>query len=206
MNPLLPRLRTITFLATLGACAPNQAPPPAYPARGQAAPATSAGLGIRGRVPRGKRIDYVVAVTVDQRTGKRERIRARTRADGSYALQLAKGHRYALAYEAGGQYAGTVSFPNPKGAPSTTINVSQNVVVTQNQQFVDLGDTNYVNGTYVAVNDPYAYLDSDGDGIVDEQDADSRVDDDLAIDVDAQSFTGDFDELAEPGDVEPAGE
>ncbi|CAN5652713.1 hypothetical protein BH11MYX1_BH11MYX1_57730 [soil metagenome] len=165
------------------------------------------GLGLRGRAPRGKHIDYVVAVTVDQRTGKRERIRARTGPDGSYTMQLAKGHRYALAYEADGQYVGAVSFPNAHGAPTTTINVSQSVVVNQNQQhqYVDLGDTNYVNGTYVAVNDPYAYLDSDGDGIVDEQDADSRGDD-LGMDVDAHAFAGDFDDVDQPTDAEPSEE
>ena len=181
----------------LVACAPAANPPPNYAAH-PAARSASAGLAVRGRVPRGKRIDYIVAVSVDQRTGKRQRIRVRPTQDGSYTVQLPKGHRYALAYEAQGQFAGAVTFPNAKGGrPSQTINVSQNVIVNQNNQsqYIDLGDTNYVDGQYVAAYDPYAYLDSDGDGTPDEQDDDGAVD--VSVAVDQQSFSGDFDDVDE---------
>ena len=190
------------------ACVPASNPSPSYAAPAPRG-ASRAGLAVRGRVPRGKRIDYVVAVAVDQRTGRRQRIRARPSADGSYAIQLPKGHRYALAYESQGQYVGAVTFPSAKGGPpSQTINVSQNVIVNQNNQnqYVDLGDTNYVNGQYVAAYDPYAYLDSDGDGIVDDQDSDAGLD--QAVAVDEQSFDGgdfdDIDESADGGEGQPA--
>jgi hypothetical protein len=124
---------------------------------------------VRGRIPRGQRVDAVVAIQVD-RMGKRKRIRVRPAADGSYQLRLAAGHQYAVAYEDRGRLTGNVTFPSRGGRQSQVINVSQNVVV--NQPYIDLGDTTYVGGTYVAAYDPGAFLDSDGDGEVDAVDAD----------------------------------
>ena len=192
----------------LAACAPttnNTAP--VYGGRTgapAAAPHKQRGVAIKGRVPRGKRVDYIVAVSVD-RQGKRQRIRVRPAADGSYAMQLPRGHRYAMAYEHGGRLVGNVSFPSASGRPSQTINVTQQVVV--NQQFIDLGEPTYVGGVFVAAYDPEAYLDSDGDGTLDFQDLDDDGDgmgdiqdpDDTEdhIIADASAFDGDFEEVDE---------
>ena len=191
----------------LTACAPttnNTMPTYAGPARTAAPAARTKGIAIRGRVPRGKRVDAIVAVQVD-RQGRRQRIRVRPAADGSYALQLPRGHRYAMAYEHGGRLVGNVSFPSATGRPSQTINVSQNVVV--NQQVVDLGEPSYVGGVFVAAYDPEVYFDSDGDGTTDAQDADDDGDgmpdlqdpDDSedSLVADASAFEGDFEEIDE---------
>ena len=164
-------------------------------------PATqSRGVAMRGMVPRGQYIEYVVAVQIDSH-GKRRRIRVRPAADGSYALHLPPGHRYAMAYENRGRIVGNVSFPNAHGKPSQTINLSQNVVV--NQQYIDLGQPTYVGGVYVAATDPSAYLDSDGDGTVDAQDpdddgdgmADAQDPDEADVVADASVFSGDFEDV-----------
>ena len=172
------------------ACAPAQ-PASTYP-RSTAAPARTRGIAVRGKVPRGQRIDAVVAIQVD-RTGKRRRIRVRPAADGSYELQLAPGHQYAVAYEDRGRLTGNVTFPSASGRPSQVINVSQNVVV--NQSYVELGETTYVDGVYVAAYDPGTFLDSDGDGEVDAQDVDDVEYE--AMSVDESAFEG--------ADVEDAG-
>lgn len=157
-------------------------------------------VAMRGMIPRGQHIEYVVAVQIDHQ-GKRRRIRVRPAADGSYALHLPPGHRYAMAYENQGRIVGNVSFPNAHGQPSQTINLSQNVVV--NQQYIDLGQPTYVGGVYVAATDPGAYMDSDGDGIVDEQDpdddgdgmADAQDPDEADVVADASAFSGDFEDV-----------
>lgn len=188
---------SFAFLLLVG-CAPAS-PPPAYPAPA-AARAPKSGLAIRGRVPRGHRVDHIVAIQVDVKTGKPQRIRVKPAADGSYQLALPRGHRYAMAYEAGGRMVGKVEFPAPRGGqPQQTINVSQNVVITNQNQYVDLGDTNYVNGAFVAASDPYAYLDSDGDGVVDEQDEDPGTEDPGVV-AEQQTFEGDFDDVDEDAD------
>ena len=200
-------LKTIWIASlALAACAPTtHNTTPVYAGQPRATgTAKGRGVAMRGRVPRGKRVDYVVAVQVD-RQGRRQRIRVRPAADGSYALQLPRGHRYAMAYEEGGRLVGNVSFPSAGGRPSHTINVSQNVVV--NQQFIDLGEPSYVGGVFVAATDPAAYLDSDGDGIFDAQDADDDGDgvpdlqdpDDNEDNIvaDASAFDGDFEEIDE---------
>ena len=200
-------LKTIWIAAlALTACAPttnNTTPVYASQPRAAAAPKTK-GVALRGRIPRGKRVDYIVAVSVD-RQGRRQKIRVRPAADGSYAVQLPRGHRYAMAYEQGGRLVGNVSFPSKTGRPTQTINVTQNLVV--NQQYVDLGEPTYVGGMFVAAYDPEVYFDSDGDGIMDVQDDDDDGDgmadvqdpDDSDIDVvaDASAFDGDFEEIDE---------
>ena len=200
-------LKTILVSSlALAACAPttnNTMPVYAGQPRAGAAPKTK-GLALRGRVPRGKRVDYIVAVQID-RQGRRQKIRVRPAADGSYALQLPRGHRYAMAYEQGGRLVGNVSFPSASGRPSQTINVSQNVVI--NQQFVDLGEPSYVGGVFVAAYDPEVYFDSDGDGIADAQDQDDDGDgmpdlqdpddNEDSIVADASAFDGDFEEVDE---------
>jgi hypothetical protein len=190
---------------SLGACAPttNNAAP-VYGSGARAPAAKSRGIAMRGKVPRGKRVEYVVAVQID-RQGKRRRIRVKPAADGSYALQLPPGHRYAMAYEDRGRLVGNVSFPSSRGKPSTTINVSNTVVM--NQQYIDLGEPTYVGGVYVAAADPDLYLDSDGDGTVDMQDGDDDgdgVDDmqdpddnDDSFVADASMFDGDFEDVDE---------
>jgi hypothetical protein len=199
--------RSLCLLVIAGCMPAAQPPPPAYAPRAAAGQPTR-GLAIRGRVPRGARVDHIVAIQVDVRTGKRQRIRVRPAADGSYQLQLPRGHRYAMAYEAGGRMVGKVAFPGPRGQPTQTINVSQNVVITNQSQYVDLGDTSYVNGAFVAASDPYAYLDSDGDGVVDDQDADPGVDlaDDGDVVAEQQAFEGegDFADVDEDADSEQA--
>jgi hypothetical protein len=190
---------------SLAACAPpstNTAP--VYGQPRAAAPAKARGVALRGRVPRGKRVDYIVAVQID-RQGKRQRIRVRPAADGSYALQLPRGHRYAMAYEQGGRLVGNVSFPSASGKPSYTLNVSQQVVV--NQQYIELGEPTYVGGFFVAAYDPELYMDNDGDGTPDAQDLDDDGDgmadlqdpDDAGdgIVADASAFDGDFEEVDE---------
>ena len=200
-------LKMISIAALLlAACAPstrNTTPVYVGAPRAAAAPRTK-GLALRGKVPRGKRVDYIVAVSVD-RKGKRQKIRVRPSADGSYAVQLPRGHRYAMAYEQGGRLVGNVSFPSKTGRPSQTINVTQNVVV--NQQYIDLGEPTYVGGVFVAAYDPEVYMDSDGDGTFDAQDQDDDGDgmqdfqdpDDSEIDIvaDASAFEGDFEEIDE---------
>jgi hypothetical protein len=189
---------------SLAACAPTtNNTTPVYSGTAARAPAAkSRGIAMRGRVPRGKRVEYVVAVQID-RQGKRRRIRVRPAADGSYAMQLPPGHRYAMAYEDRGRVVGNVSFPSSRGKPSTTINVSQTVVMSQ--QYIDLGEPTYVGGVFVAAADPDMYLDSDGDGVVDMQDGDDDGDgvDDMQdpddnddnIVADAAMFDGDFDDI-----------
>ncbi len=178
----------------LGACAPVTHTTPVYVgARSPTGAARARGGAVRGRIPRGKAVDRVVAIEVDA-TGRRHRIRVRPAADGSFQLELPPGHRYAMAYEDQGQVVGSVDFPRPGGRHSQVINVSQNVVVQQSS-YVDLGDTTYVGGVYVAANDPEMYLDSDGDGTVDAQDPDDVGGDDPAVD--AGAFEGDADEIDE---------
>lgn len=189
----------------LAACAPatHNTTPVYVGGAGRAQPAArSRGVAMRGKVPRGKRVEYVVAVQIDAK-GKRRRIRVRPAADGSYALQLPPGHRYAMAYEDRGRLVGNVTFPTQPGRPpSTTINLSQNVVV--NQQYIDLGEPTYVGGVFVAAADPEHYLDNDGDGVLDYQDGDDDGDglddiqdpDDTAdIVADASVFDGDFEDV-----------
>jgi hypothetical protein len=175
-------LRTLVIVSlSLGACAPTTHNTPVYVAGGgPAGHARPRAIAVRGRIPRGKAVDRVVAVEVDAR-GRRRRIHVRPAADGSYQLQLPAGHRYAMAYEDQGRVVGDVDFPAAGGKRTQVINVSQNVVVQQNN-YVDLGVTTYVDGAYVAANDPGAYLDSDGDGIVDDQDSDAVAVDEEAID------------------------
>jgi hypothetical protein len=189
---------------SLAACAPttHNNTTPIYAGAARAPAAKSRGIAMRGKVPRGKRVEYVVAVQID-RQGKRRRIRVRPAADGSYAMQLPPGHRYAMAYEDRGRLVGNVSFPSAHGKPSTTINVSQTVVM--NQQYIDLGEPTYVGGVFVAAADPELYLDSDGDGVVDMQDGDDDGDgvDDMQdpddnddnIIADASMFDGDFEDV-----------
>jgi len=160
------------------ACVPAK-PAPTYARSTAAAPARSRGIAVRGRIPRGQRVDAVVAIQVS-RTGKRKRIRVRPAADGTYEMQLAPGYQYALAYEDRGRRTGNVTFPSASGRPSQVINVSQNVVV--NQSYVELGETTYVGGVYVAAYDPGSFLDSDGDGEVDAQDVDDVEDAPMAFD------------------------
>jgi len=190
---------------TLAACAPaTHNTTPVYAGAARAPGHKTKGVALRGKVPRGKRVDFIVAVQID-RQGRRQKIRVRPAADGSYALQLPRGHRYAMAYEQGGHLVGNVSFPSASGRPSQTINVSQNVVV--NQQFIDLGEPSYVGGVFVAAYDPEVYFDSDGDGIADAQDQDDDGDgmpdlqdpDDNEDHVvaDASAFDGDFEEIDE---------
>ena len=187
-------LRSALLLSlSLAACAPTTATSPGYVAP-RAAAAPGHGLAIRGRIPQGRRVDYIVAVQID-RQGRRHRIRVRPAADGSYALQLPPGHRYAMAYELGGRMVGNVTFPH-NGRQSQVINVSQNVTV--NQGFIDLGDTTYIDGRFVAASDPEQFLDSDGDGVVDAQDPDDADEGPVAIEPDA--FDGDFDEVDETVD------
>jgi hypothetical protein len=195
------RMLVIVILAA-GACAPATttpaympAPRPAYAAAAPAATARPRTVAIRGRVPRGKRVEYVVAVPIDPQ-GRRQRIRVRPAADGSYQLRLPPGHRYAMAYEDRGRMVGNVTFPSAGGRQSQVINISQNVVVQQ--QYVDLGEPTYVGGVFVATYDPEAYFDSDGDGTVDAQDPDD-VDDDAWV-ADAGAFEGDFEDYQEPVD------
>ena len=193
-------LRTSLFVVfSLAACVPpSQTAGPVF-VGGTSPPAAQRGasmghtMAVRGRIPRGKHVDYIVAIQIDH-TGKRQRIRIRPGADGSYNLQLPQGHRYAMAYEDGGRIVGNVSFPTKTGHPSQVINVSQNVVV--NQQYVDLGEPTYVGGVYIAANDPGIYMDSDGDGIADVQDDDIDADDAIAA-VDASAWQGDFDDVDE---------
>jgi len=71
--------------------------------------------------------------------------------------------------------------------------VSQNVTV--NQSNIDLGDTTYVDGHFVAAHDPAAYLDSDGDGVVDAQDPDDAEEGPVAIEPGA--FDGEFEDVDE---------
>ena len=194
---------------SLAACAPTtHNTTPVYVGGARAtAPTKARGVALRGKVPRGKRVDYIVAVQVD-RQGKRQRIRVRPAPDGSYALQLPRGHRYAMAYEQGGRLVGNVSFPSATGRPSHTINVSQQVVV--NQQFIDLGEPTYVGGLFVAAYDPESFLDNDGDGMVDAQDHDDDGDgmadvqdpDDNEDNIvaDASAFDGDFEDIDERAD------
>jgi hypothetical protein len=197
------------FIASvlLGACAPSthNTTPVYVGGAGRAQPAAKTrAIAMRGKVPRGKRVEYVVAVQIDTK-GKRRRIRVRPAADGSYALRLPPGHRYAMAYEDRGRLVGNVSFPSQPGRPpSTTINLSQNVVV--NQQYIDLGEPTYVGGVFVAAADPGQYLDNDGDGVLDYQDGDDdgdglddNQDPDASADIvaDASAFDGDFEDVEE---------
>jgi len=188
---------SILIALSLSACAPTNnyaGPRPAQPTA--AAPAATSSIAVRGRIPRGKRVDAIVAVQID-RSGKRKRIRVRPAADGSYQLQLPPGHRYAMAYEAQGRRVGNVRFPSAGGRQTQVINVSQNVVV--NQQFVDLGEPTYVGGVFVAQQDPEVYLDSDGDGLVDAQDPDDVDEEEVAMG-DEAVFEGEFDEVDEGED------
>jgi hypothetical protein len=184
---------SLVLVLSLAACAPPSSTPIYVGGGGApaAAPARSRGIVVRGRVPRGKRIDHIVAVQVDA-SGRRQRIRVRPAADGTYAVQLPAGHRYAMAYEDRGRLVGRMSFPSAGGRQSQVINVSQNVVINQNQ-YVDLGEPAYVGGVFVAAYDPETFLDSDGDGLVDAQDPDD-VDDDGLIVAEA-SFEGDFEDV-----------
>ncbi len=191
-------LTTLSLSVSLAACAPpsQTAAPMAsggVPAAGPRNGGSARGMAVRGRVPRGRHVDYIVAIQIDQR-GRRQRIRIRPGADGSYVMQLPRGHRYAMAYEDGGRMVGTVSFPSKAGRPSQVINVSQNVIV--DQQYVDLGEPTYVDGFYVAAYDPGIYMDSDGDGIVDAQDNDAGIDDEYTT-VDANAWQGEFDDVDE---------
>ncbi|HEY5926991.1 MAG TPA: hypothetical protein VIV11_35130 [Kofleriaceae bacterium] len=208
-------LKTILFVAvSLAACAPKQTTPIYVGGQGSPAAQKPRGVALRGKVPRGKRVDYIVAVQVD-RQGKRHRIRVRPAADGSYALQLPRGHRYAMAYEHQGRLIGNVSFPSATGRPTSVINVSQNVVV--NQQYIDLGEPSFVGGVFVAAYDPEVYLDSDGDGMTDAQDLDDDGDgmgdlqdpddSDVNIVADASAFDGDFEDIdaSEPAYDDGAG-
>jgi hypothetical protein len=206
-------LKTISIAAlALAACAPTtRNTTPVYVGAPRAAAPRAKGIALRGRVPRGKRVDYIVAVSVD-RQGRRQRIRVRPATDGSYAVQLPRGHRYAMAYEQGGRVVGNVTFPSARGKPSQTINVTQNVVV--NQQYIDLGEPTFVGGVFVAAYDPEVYMDSDGDGTFDAQDQDDDGDgmadfqdpDASEIDIvaDASAFDGDFEEIDEGTGFEPA--
>jgi hypothetical protein len=197
-------MKALVLALLVSACAPTtNNTTPVY--GGGAAPQKSStkgrGVAMRGKVPRGKRVEYVVAVQID-RQGRRKRIRVRPAADGSYAMQLPPGHRYAMAYEDRGRVVGNVRFPGAQGKTNLSINVSQNVVV--NQQFIDLGEPTYVGGVYVAAADPEQYLDNDGDGILDYQDGDDDgdgiddagdPDEDFEEVADASMFECDFDEV-----------
>ncbi|MDQ3366217.1 MAG: hypothetical protein M3680_12390 [Myxococcota bacterium] len=192
-------LRTCLILSlSLGACAPTTHTTPSYmtggarPAPAAATSSRGRAIAVRGRIPRGKRVDFIVAVQID-RSGRRKRVRVRPARDGSYQMQLAPGHRYAMAYEERGRLVGNVSFPSAGGRQTQVINLSQNVVVNQHTH-VDLGEPTYVGGVYVAAHDPEAYLDSDGDGLVDAQDPDD-VDDDQLV-ADAGAFEGDFEDVS----------
>ncbi|MBA3818826.1 MAG: hypothetical protein H0X17_08035 [Deltaproteobacteria bacterium] len=193
-------LRTFLILSlSTGACAPTTHTTPSYIGGGTRSAASAAsssrgrGIAVRGRIPRGKRVDFIVAVQID-RAGRRKRVRVRPARDGSYQMQLAPGHRYAMAYEERGRLVGNVSFPSAGGRQTQVINLSQNVVVNQHTH-VDLGEPTYVGGVYVAAHDPEAYLDSDADGLVDAQDPDDLDDDQLVAD--AGAFEGDFEEVPE---------
>ena len=94
---------------------------------------------------------------------------------------------------------GKVNFPSAHGGSHQAINVSQNVVVNQ-QQFVDLGEPVFVGGVFVASHDPAAYLDSDGDGAVDAADPDADVDEPTDAYANQDAFSGDFDDSAESYD------
>ena len=157
-------------LVSFAACAPP--PSPGYVSN--AASARVQPIALRGRIPDDKYIDYIVAVSVDNKGRSQTKTRFRPAADGSYAVQLPRGHRYAMAYEQGGRVVGNVTFPSARGKPSQTINVTQNVVV--NQQYIDLGEPTYVGGVFVAAYDPEVYMDSDGDGTFDAQDQDDDGD------------------------------
>ncbi|MDQ3341596.1 MAG: hypothetical protein M4D80_41115 [Myxococcota bacterium] len=191
---------SLVFALALAGCAPSS-PNTAYtgpqPPRAQpASQSRSRAIVVRGRVPRGKRVDVIVAVQIDQH-GRRKRIRVRPAADGSYQMHLPPGHRYAMAYESQGRRVGNVSFPSAGGRQTHVINVSQNVVL--NQAYVDLGEPTYVGGVFVAAYDPEAYLDSDADGVADAHDPDDVDDDqDLAM-LDAGVFEGDFEEVIDDG-------
>jgi hypothetical protein len=201
-------MKALLLAFLVSACAPTTNN--TTPVYGGAAPRKSGdkgrGVAMRGKVPRGKRVEYVVAVQID-RQGKRKRIRVRPAADGSYAMQLPPGHRYAMAYEDRGRVVGNVRFPGAQGKTNMSINLSQNVVV--NQQFIDLGEPTYVGGVYVAAADPEQYLDNDGDGVLDYQDGDDDgdgvddagdPDEDTEEVADASMFEGDFDEVDDDGD------
>lgn len=201
-------LKTILLASlSLAACVPTTHNTPVYVGgAGRPAAGKARSVAMRGKVARGKRVEYVVAVQID-RQGRRRRIRVRPAADGSYALQLPPGHRYAMAYEDHDRVIGNVSFPNAHGRPSQTINLSQNVLV--NQQFIDLGEPTYIGGVYVAAADPEQYLDSDGDGTIDAQDVDDDGDgiadaqdpdenDGAGIVADSSAFEeGDFEDIDE---------
>jgi len=183
-------MKRILFACALAACAPTTTTSrPSYSAPQPRAQTVA----VRGRIPRNQMIDYIVVVQIDQQ-GRRQRMRVRPAADGSYAMHLPRGHRYAMAYESRGRLVGNVSFPNAGGRPSQVLSVSQNVTVNQ---YVDLGDTTYVGGVYMAAHDPDEFLDSDGDGVVDAQDPDDVDDDADVVAIDAGAFDGDFE------DVEP---
>ena len=200
-------LRSILIASlSLAACKPAGTTQ-VYPSSAPAAETRT--VAMRGKVPRGTRVEYVIAVQIDQR-GKRRRIRVRPAADGSYALHLPPGHRYAMAYETQGRIVGNVSFPNAHGKPSQTINLSQNVVV--NQQFIELGEPTYAGGAFVAAADPLMYMDSDGDGTVDAQDldddgdgtADAQDPDDSDVVADSSMFAGDFEDAVDDAAVPEA--
>lgn len=207
-------MKALLLVFLISACAPTtNHTTPVYAGAVQRPVAKARGLAMRGKVPRGQRVEYVVAVQID-RQGKRKRIRVRPAADGSYAMQLPPGHRYAMAYEDRGRVVGNVRFPGAQGKTNLSINVSQNVVV--NQPYIDLGEPTYVGGVYIAAADPEQYLDNDGDGTLDYEDGDDDgdgIDDagdpDEAIEevADASMFEGDFDdELEDPADDDEGGE
>lgn len=200
-------LATLIFVT---ACVPPAQTVHVAPVRPQAANIAPARqrVAVRGRAPRGQRIDFIVAVQVDQRTGRRTRVRVRPAVDGSYALHLPRGQRYKLAYESGGRMVGEVKFPTQRGQPNNVLSISTNVVVNN---YVDLGEPSWVGGVFVATHDPYSYLDSDGDGTYDIADQDDDNDgitdvadhdwdndgggDDEALLTSDASFSGEFEEV-----------
>jgi hypothetical protein len=182
-------MKRILFVCAVAACAPASTSRPMYTSPQPVATSRPQTLAVRGRIPRGQRIDHIVVVQID-RQGRRQRIRVRPAADGTYAVQLPPGHSYAMAYEAQGRLVGNVSFPRGGGRSSQVLNVSQNVTVNQ---YVDLGDTTYVDGVYLAAHDPDEFMDSDGDGTVDAQDPDD-VDEDVVA-IDAGAFDGEFEDI-----------
>jgi hypothetical protein len=184
----------------------------ASPGSGPAVADAGASVPIRGKVARkhghGKKraghivpdhVTEVVAVPVGKNTGMKP-VRAKVARDGSFALNVPRGHRYEVVYEAKGHRVGGMRFKTSAAGKTTNIlSLTQNVHVTNNEidmGEVDLGD----DGWAEASEDPYQEIDSDGDGIDDYADNDDD-NDGIADDVDTDS-DGDMVADAEEGEVE----
>jgi len=188
-------LITFVTFSILAACVPPSTTGGAgAPATAAAEPASGAHqkrppVPLRGRVPKGKKVDRVVAVEVGAKGHKPKRIHITPAADGSFAMKLPRGRKYAVEFERGGKRVGELSFPKHKGSkPSRVLNISSNVNVKQS--YIDVGTVNGVDGgDYAAEIDPLTEMDSDGDGVDDYDDPD--VDNDGVADADDQDSDGD---------------